>query len=865
VAIRFSPDGRVFVAEKSGLLKVFDSLSDTTPTTVADLRTNVHDFWDRGMLGLALHPDFPTTPYVYVLYTYDFDPLEPSRPAPRWGDTCPDKDASNNIIGPGATTDGCVVNGRVSRLTVNPDDTLSGGEQVILENNWCQQFPSHSIGSLVFGTEGALYVSAGDGASFNTEDWGQFGGTRGTAPQVYPFTPANPCADPNRPRGTATTKPTAEGGALRAQDVRTLADASVSFDGSILRINPDTGAAWPDNPLVGGTTAADDRTIAYGLRNPFRMTRRPGTNELWIGDVGWNTWEEINRITSPSDATVENFGWPCVEGPDRPSGYNSSLNLCTSLATASTVPAYYNMLHGQPLYTGDPCPTGNGAAVSGLAFYTGGTYPASWNGALFFADHSRNCVFVMTAGVDGLPDVSTRTAFLTNASGSGQLGDPLPVDLEIGPGGDLFVVDFEGGRIRRVQYNVGNNPPNAVIQATPSNGPVPLLVQFDGTSSSDPDPGATLFYAWDLDGDGQYDDSTLPRPVWTYSAIGPVTVRLRVTDDDGATATTTKIITAGNSAPTATITAPSPQLTWRVGDSINFSGQGFDTTDGVMPPASMSWMIVLHHCPNGPTGCHEHTIETRTGVDHDTFTAPDHEYYSYLEFRLTVTDSGGLTGTDSVSIDPQVVTMTYETSPPGLIVSVADLGGTTPFTRPAIIGSTLSFTAVSPQTLGPTSYYFASWNDGGGASRALTVGTSPQTFHANFAPCQAVESACDGLDNDCDGTVDDVPPPAGLPSLSVDATQIAWTTVPGAFSYDLVRGSIGTLRAAGYTAAVAQCVASGVNATAVAYEATPAPGQADWFLVRANSCAAHGTYNSGGAGQIAPRDAAINAAGLSCP
>src|SRR5688572_27776382 len=69
--VEFSQDGRVFVAEQSGLIKVFDGLSDTTPTTFADLRTNVHNFWDRGLLGLALAPNFPSDPHVYVLYTYD--------------------------------------------------------------------------------------------------------------------------------------------------------------------------------------------------------------------------------------------------------------------------------------------------------------------------------------------------------------------------------------------------------------------------------------------------------------------------------------------------------------------------------------------------------------------------------------------------------------------------------------------------------------------------------------------------------------------------------------------------------------------------------------------------------------------------
>ena len=90
-AIRFASDGRVFVAEKSGLIKVFDSLADPTPDVFADLRTQVHNFWDRGLLGLALDPNFPANPYVYVLYTHD---AAIGGTAPRWGTA-------------GATSDGC--------------------------------------------------------------------------------------------------------------------------------------------------------------------------------------------------------------------------------------------------------------------------------------------------------------------------------------------------------------------------------------------------------------------------------------------------------------------------------------------------------------------------------------------------------------------------------------------------------------------------------------------------------------------------------------------------------------------------------------------------------------------------------------
>jgi glucose/arabinose dehydrogenase len=246
-AVRFSSDGRVFVAEKRGVIKVFDSLSDTTPVVFADLNANVHNFWDRGLLGLALSPNFPTVPYVYVLYTYDHI-LGSTQPAPRWGtagvysDPCPTP--------PGATADGCVVSGRLSRLQA-AGNAMTGSEQVLIED-WCQQYPSHSVGSVEFCRDGALYASAGDGASFNFVDYGQDGA------------PVNPCGDPPGGVGAALTPPTAQGGALRSQDLRTSGDP-VGLDGTVIRVNPATGAAHAGNFAIGATDPNERRIIASGL------------------------------------------------------------------------------------------------------------------------------------------------------------------------------------------------------------------------------------------------------------------------------------------------------------------------------------------------------------------------------------------------------------------------------------------------------------------------------------------------------------------------------------------------------------------------------------------------------------------------
>jgi glucose/arabinose dehydrogenase len=698
-AVRFAPDGRVFVAEKRGVILVFDSVTDTTPTVFADLRTDVLDSWDRGLLGLALDPNFATKPYVYVLYTRDA-PIGGT--SPTWNDGCPTP--------PGATTNGCVASARLARLQANGDH-MTGNEQVLVDD-WCQQFPSHSIGTIQFGPDGALYAGGGDSASWITTDYGQFG------------SPLNPCGDAPVPVGGTQTQPNAQGGALRAQDI-IMGNDPASLDGSIIRVNPDTGAAMPDNPNASSPDPNTRRIIATGMRNPFRFTFRPGTNELWIGDVGWNTWEEIDRVVDPR-ASVTDFGWPCMEGQNRQPGYSAlNLTLCNWVYWfGGGQRPYYAYNHDASVVPGDGCPTG-GSSVSGGVFYNGGNYPSKYSGALFFADYTRRCIWAMLPGSNGLPDPNNIVAFATGTAGAYS-----PVDLETGPGGDLYYVDLTGGTIRRIRYYAGNRPPVAAVTATPTYGAVPLNVSFDARSSSDADADP-LTYSWDLDGNGTFGDAVGPTASFTYTSAGARVVSVRVSDPLGASSVATVKVSAGNTPPIATISAPSPSAKWKVGDTITFSGSGTDTQDGTLPASSMTWLLEIQHCPTVDT-CHTHPVQAYTGVSGGSFVAPDHEYPSFLRLHLTVTDSGGLTDSKIVDLYPFTNKLTLQSSPTGATLTLGSDNHVAPFTIDVITGSTQSI-AATDQTIGGTAYVFKSWSDGGARTHTITV-TSDKTVTATFSP-----------------------------------------------------------------------------------------------------------------------------------
>ncbi|HZI94493.1 MAG TPA: PQQ-dependent sugar dehydrogenase [Patescibacteria group bacterium] len=536
------------------------------------------------------------------------------------------------------TVPGATSHNRVSRFTA-VGDTLQN-ETVLLEGPPLGSV-EHNSGNLRFGLDGLLYISMGD----------------------------------NR--------------------VPTMAQERNSLLGKILRIATD-GSIPPGNPFVGDPNARPE-VWAYGFRNPFRFSVDPVTGTLFIGDVGENTWEELDLGIAGA-----NYGHPLVEGPSPPG------------VAGTTYPIFYYNHNGA------------GAAIIAGDNMVAGNFPAQYVGNYFYADFARGIIYRLVLDADNRP--VSNEEFIT--------GVPFPVHMRVGPDGALYYASINFETIFRTGFVGGSNrQPVAVATATPSNGLAPLGVQFDGTGSSDPD-GDPLTYLWDF-GDGG--TSTAPSPFHTYVAQGVYTATLTVNDTHVNASITTRIV-AGNRAPTGAITSPINGSNFNAGDTINFSGNGSDPEDGVLGPGAFTWTVVFHH------NTHVHPyLGPISGISSGSFLTEDVGETStdvYYEIRMAVTDSGApvgsmatLSDTRSVNIYPNLSTFTLATSPR------TDLGLTLdgkPITAPlsvlGAVGLKRTIEALSPQTPGDGhTYNFASWSDGG--ARLHTIATPPAntTYTASFS------------------------------------------------------------------------------------------------------------------------------------
>lgn len=320
-AIAFQSPGKLWVAEKTGNLKVFNGgvLQGIASTIACSTES------ERGVLGLAFDPSFTTNHFVYVYYTTSASSLNPP-PSPK---------------------------NRVSRF-LEMGGTLVAGSEMVLLDGIPSDAGNHNAGCLRFGLDGKLYVATGDGGSDSSN----------------------------------------------SQNLTTLA-------GKILRINPD-GTLPSDNPFFGQPPKRPE-IFLYGLRNPFRFAFRPGSNVIYAGDVGQNTWEEVN-VGLPGG----NYGWPTHEG-------------------AAGAPGYVDPIHA---YNHD----GQGASITGGCF-VGNRWPVDYQSRYLFGDYVLGVLRWLQ--VDGANQPVANGQFMALSG---------PVDFALAPDGALYVLSINLEKVVRIAY-----------------------------------------------------------------------------------------------------------------------------------------------------------------------------------------------------------------------------------------------------------------------------------------------------------------------------------------------------------------------------------------------------------------------------
>jgi uncharacterized repeat protein (TIGR01451 family) len=617
VGLTFDANGRLFVWEKGGTVWIVENgIKSTNP--LIDIEDEVGNWRDFGLIGFALDPDFLTNGYFYLCYVVDRHHLL------NFGTGSYDANTDEYF-------DATI--GRVTRyqadVNTNYTTTLTNSRQVLMGETKETGMPilheSHGVGSLVFGEDGTLLVCMGDGASYLSKD-------EGSASETYW----------SQALTDGIISPSENVGAYRCQ----ILD---SHNGKIFRLDPQTGDGLASNPFYdsGNPRSAQSRVWSLGVRNPYRMTKRPGTGShdptdadpgtFYFGDVGWGTWEDLNVIS----AAGQNFGWPKYEGITYEPGYDNPTYTPASherpkidFRHGSNPESRGVIANGSVVSVGSaqlPGSEFNGNASTGGIWYEGTDFPATWQNTYFHADYSqgwiRNFVF------DANNNPTEVREFMVNAGAVVHLGsDPI--------NGGLYYVKYPD-EIRKIEYvGSGNLLPIARASSNKNYGSTQLYVDFKGDASYDPE-NSQLTYLWDF-GDGNTSTSANPVHIFNAGSLTTYLVTLTVTDDQGQSNQTTLPIYVNNTPPQIQSTSIDNIDTFdpSLGATLNLSAVVNDN-EHTQNQLTFSWVTSLYH------NDHHHDEPSDNSASTTTVLSPigcDGATYWY-RVRLTVSDPTGLSST----------------------------------------------------------------------------------------------------------------------------------------------------------------------------------------------------------------------------
>ncbi|SDZ24525.1 Glucose/arabinose dehydrogenase, beta-propeller fold [Micromonospora pattaloongensis] len=636
-----SRDGRVFITSPSG-------------TTTLAGRIPVYNHDEDGLQGVGVDPGFAGNGWIYLYYA---PPL-----------STPEGDAPND----GTAADFARFDGvnRLSRFTLTGDAVDLASEKKILEVPANRGICCHAGGDIAFDAAGNLYLSTGD-------DSNPFA-SNGYTP-IDERAGRNPAYDAQRASGNTND--------LRGKVLRIKVNADGSYD------------VPAGNLFPAGEAGTRPEIYAMGFRNPFRFTVDPKTGWLYLGEYGPDAggadpnrgpagMVEFNQIRQAG-----NFGWPYCVGPNVPfndvdfaTGTSGAKFDCAApkndsprntgkrdLPAAQPAWIAYDGASVPEFGDGSESPMGGPVYRYDPNLKWDTKFPAYFDGTFFAAEWGRGWIKNITLDEQGRPLAINPFAEQV----------VRPMDIEFGPDGSLYVLDYGSGyfggapdsALYRIDYVKGKRSPVAVATGTPTSGAAPLTVTFSSAGTRDPDPGDALSYSWDFDGDGTA-DSTEPNPTFTYTTKGQFTARLTVTDPAGNAGSASVQVTVGNTAPVVAFASPPAGGIFQFGDQVPFKATVTDPEDGTVDCDRVQIDYALGHDTHSHGLVQTHACEGVLSTVADDGHGDATNLYGVL--AATYTDKGAdglpaLTGQTRLALQPRTRQAEHLSETGG--AQVVDAGG----------------------------------------------------------------------------------------------------------------------------------------------------------------------------------------------
>lgn len=573
----------------------------------------VDNFNERGLSGLALHPQYEENNFLYVYYT-----------------------VANKLVN------------RVSRFTANGDYVLPQSEKILFETDSLLG-AIHNAGAMQFGIDGMLYISVGDMAQNE-----------------------------------------------KAKDL-------AFTNGKILRIEPD-GNIPATNPFYDVTVGYGKAIWAYGLRNSFSMAVNPIDGMIVAGDVGLESWEEINEILPG-----KNYGWDVLEGKRTQESVSGD---------------YQDPLHVFENLIGTAC------AVTGLAFYTPDLYsfPPKYHDQLLYAELCSGEIRVLNPATAQVTEVFMR-------------GIKDLISLLVGKDGALYYIERNStrtgtvsdnsqttmGRIWKVSYEGSGRP---YISVQPSSKRVTagedalFRVRASGKEN--------LMYQWIRNGsvvENAESDSLLLKDL-QLGANGD-TLFCIVSNPIGRIESERVVIeVAINQRPVPEIVFPPAGHRYQAGESLVYQGSASDVEDGTVKDEKLTWRIDFHHeqhthpFVSGVTG---KKGEIMIPVSGETSTDVWYRIYLFAE------DEDGFVNHTYRDVFPEIVTFSVQSDPPNLEINVDGNTRKTPFEVQSVQGVLHTISAPVLQQTDDKIYGFQSWSPrADGETFAFQADRDGMTFQGSF-------------------------------------------------------------------------------------------------------------------------------------